>query len=59
MAGILVTIALPHAAEVAAVREAGYSEQQPVEAFLAVGAITITNLLNRVNDTTLDFPAVD
>lgn len=42
-----------------AVRAAGYSEQQVVEALLAISAITFTNLVNRLNDTDLDFPAVD
>jgi uncharacterized peroxidase-related enzyme len=46
------------AAELAAVREAGYSERQVIEICLAVTSITFTNLVNRVNDTTLDFPAV-
>jgi alkylhydroperoxidase family enzyme len=39
------------------VRAAGYSEQQVVEVILAITSITFTNLVNRVNDTTLDFPA--
>jgi uncharacterized peroxidase-related enzyme len=47
------------AAEVDAVREAGYSERQVIEISLAVASITFTNLVNRVNDTTLDFPAVE
>ncbi len=46
------------ASELAAVREAGYTEQQVIEVCLAVASITFTNLVNRVNDTTLDFPAV-
>ncbi len=46
------------AADVDAVRAAGYTETQIVEALLAVTVITFTNLVNRVNDTTLDFPAV-
>jgi uncharacterized peroxidase-related enzyme len=46
------------ASELDAVRAAGYSEQQVIEALLAVSSITFTNLVNRVNDTTLDFPAV-
>ncbi|QCP52907.1 carboxymuconolactone decarboxylase family protein [Trinickia violacea] len=46
------------AAEVEAIRAAGYSETQIIEALLAVTVITFTNLVNRVNDTTLDFPAV-
>jgi uncharacterized peroxidase-related enzyme len=45
-------------ADLDAVRAAGYSEQQVVETMLAIAAITFTNLVNRVNDTTLDFPAV-
>ena len=44
-------------AEVSAIREAGYSERQIVEIALAVTSITFTNLVNRINDTTLDFPA--
>ena len=46
------------AAELDAVRDAGYSERQVIEICLAVTSITFTNLVNRVNDTTLDFPAV-
>jgi AhpD family alkylhydroperoxidase len=41
---------------VIAVKEAGYSDAQIVDALLAVAAITFTNLLNRVNATPLDFP---
>jgi uncharacterized peroxidase-related enzyme len=44
--------------EVEAIRGAGYSEQQVIEINLAIASITFTNLVNRVNDTTLDFPAV-
>ncbi|TDV09202.1 carboxymuconolactone decarboxylase family protein [Paraburkholderia caballeronis] len=44
--------------EVAAIREAGYSERQLIEIALAITSITFTNLVNRLNDTTLDFPAV-
>ncbi|WP_137954325.1 carboxymuconolactone decarboxylase family protein [Burkholderia sp. 4M9327F10] len=46
------------AADVEAIRAAGYSEQQVIEIPLAIASITFTNLVNRVNDTTLDFPAV-
>ncbi|MES2102994.1 MAG: carboxymuconolactone decarboxylase family protein [Pseudomonadota bacterium] len=42
-----------------AVREAGYTEQQIVEALLAVSVITFTNLVNRANNTTLDFPTAN
>jgi uncharacterized peroxidase-related enzyme len=44
--------------EVSAIRKAGYTERQIIEIALAVASITFTNLVNRVNDTTLDFPAV-
>jgi uncharacterized peroxidase-related enzyme len=44
--------------EVNAIRAAGYTERQIIEIALAVASITFTNLVNRVNDTTLDFPAV-
>ncbi len=46
------------AAAVDAVRAAGYSDRQIVESLLAVSAILFTNMLNRVNDTALDFPRV-
>ncbi|KIG03516.1 carboxymuconolactone decarboxylase family protein [Caballeronia concitans] len=40
------------------VREAGYSEAQVIDALFAMSVIHFTNLVNRVNDTTLDFPAL-
>lgn len=42
-----------------AVREAGYSDTQIVETLLVISSITFTNLVNRVNDTPIDFPAAD
>jgi len=45
-------------AAVDAVRAAGYTDRQLIEINLAIASITFTNLVNRVNDTTLDFPAV-
>lgn len=39
-----------------AVKSAGFSDTQLVEALLTIASITFTNLLNRVNDTVLDFP---
>lgn len=42
-----------------AVRAAGYGDQEIVEAIGAISAILMTNMLNRVNDTTLDFPRAD
>jgi uncharacterized peroxidase-related enzyme len=40
------------------VRRAGYTDAQIVDAVLAITSITFTNLFNRLNDTTLDFPPV-
>lgn len=42
-----------------AIRAAGYSEAQLVEISLAISLITFTNTFNRINDTVVDFPAVD
>ena len=47
------------AEQVAAIKAAGYSDAQIVDTMLAISAITFTNLVNRVNDTIIDFPAVD
>jgi uncharacterized peroxidase-related enzyme len=44
---------------VTAVKAAGYSDGQIVDTLLTIASITFTNLLNRVNDTELDFPAAD
>lgn len=44
---------------VSAVKAAGYTDQQIIETLLAIASITFTNLVNRVNDTPLDFPAAD
>lgn len=43
-------------AVVTAVQAVGFSDTQLVEALLTMASITFTNLLNRVNDTVLDFP---
>jgi uncharacterized peroxidase-related enzyme len=45
------------AAAVDAVKAAGYTDQQIVDALLTMASINFTNLLNRVNTTNLDFPA--
>lgn len=47
------------AAAVEAVKAAGYSDAHIVDTLLAITSITFTNLVNRVNDTVLDFPAAD
>jgi uncharacterized peroxidase-related enzyme len=44
------------AESVQALREAGYNDTQVIEALAVVNAILFTNMVNRVNDTTLDFP---
>ncbi|AUG53368.1 carboxymuconolactone decarboxylase family protein [Thalassospira marina] len=38
---------------------AGYTSAQLVDISLAIAAITFTNVFNRINDTVIDFPAVD
>jgi uncharacterized peroxidase-related enzyme len=42
--------------EVDALRAAGYSDAAIVETAFAVSTILFTNMINRINDTTLDFP---
>lgn len=46
------------AARVESFRLAGFSEQQVIETLGAVSAILFTNMVNRVNDTVVDFPRV-
>lgn len=46
-------------ADFAAIRNVGYTEAQLVDISLAIAGITFTNVFNRINDTTLDFPAVE
>jgi len=43
---------------VASFREAGFSDPQVVETIAAASAILFTNMVNRVNDTVIDFPKV-
>lgn len=43
---------------VATFRAAGFSDLQVVETISAVSAILFTNMINRVNDTVVDFPKV-
>jgi uncharacterized peroxidase-related enzyme len=45
-------------ADVAAIRVAGYSDAEVVEIVLHVALNTLTNYLNEVAETTIDFPAV-
>ena len=43
----------------AAIKTAGYTDQELVEISLAVALITFTNVFNRINGTDIDFPAVN
>jgi uncharacterized peroxidase-related enzyme len=42
----------------AAIRAAGYTEAQLVDIALAITTTVFTNVFNRINDTSLDFPRV-
>jgi uncharacterized peroxidase-related enzyme len=44
---------------VVAVKAAGVTDAQITDTAMAIASITFTNLFNRINDTTLDFPAAD
>ena len=44
------------AAELEAFRAADYSEHQVIGVSLAIASITFGNLVNRINDTVIDFP---
>ncbi|MGN3966098.1 carboxymuconolactone decarboxylase family protein [Burkholderia gladioli] len=39
-----------------AIRAAGFTDQQVIDMLFVVTSITFTNLVNRVNDTVVDFP---
>jgi uncharacterized peroxidase-related enzyme len=56
---LMTTSGTVSAEAVAAVKAAGYSDAQVVDTLLAIASITFTNLVNRVNDTVVDFPAAD
>ena len=43
-------------AVVDAVKAAGYTDAQVVDTIFAISSITFTNLVNRINDTVVDFP---
>ncbi|MGB3462214.1 MAG: carboxymuconolactone decarboxylase family protein [Rhodanobacter lindaniclasticus] len=43
-------------ARIDALKAAGFDDRQLVEIPLVVSAILLTNMVNRINDTTLDFP---
>lgn len=46
------------ASAVDALKAVGFTDRQLVEIPLVVSAILFTNMVNRINDTTLDFPKV-
>ncbi|OON59474.1 alkylhydroperoxidase [Massilia sp. KIM] len=56
---LVTTTGTVDAAAVQAVKAAGVTDAQIVDTTLAIAAITLTNLFNRINDTVLDFPKVD
>lgn len=41
------------------IKAAGYTDSQLVEISLAIAVTVFTNVFNRINDTVIDFPAVD
>ncbi len=45
--------------ELAAIKAAGYTDAQIVDISLAMAVTVFTNVFNRINDTAVDFPAVD
>jgi uncharacterized peroxidase-related enzyme len=45
-------------AEFSAIKAAGYTDAQLVDISLAIALTVFTNVFNRINDTTVDFPAV-
>ena len=45
-------------AQFAAIKAAGYTDAQLSEISFAVALTVFTNVFNRINDTTIDFPAV-
>jgi uncharacterized peroxidase-related enzyme len=56
---LLTTTGTVPADVVAAVQQAGVTDAQIVDVTMAIASIAFTNLFNRINDTTLDFPAAD
>ncbi|MDM0065355.1 carboxymuconolactone decarboxylase family protein [Variovorax sp. J31P207] len=56
----LLTTTGPVQAEVVAeIKHSGVTDAQIVDVTMTVASIALTNLFNRINDTTLDFPAAD
>jgi uncharacterized peroxidase-related enzyme len=57
--GLVTTTGTVRAAAVDAIKQAGFTDAQIVDATMAIASIAFTNLFNRINDTKLDFPAAD
>ena len=57
LAGFVRTLVTTSDDAFAAIKVAGYTDQQLVEISLAVAVIIFTNVFNRINDTDLDFPS--
>jgi len=56
---LLTTSGTIQANVVAEIKQAGVTDAQIVDVTMAVASISLTNLFNRINDTTLDFPPAD
>ncbi|WP_328809181.1 hypothetical protein [Paraburkholderia kirstenboschensis] len=57
MLHLITTTGTVHADVVTAIKQAEFTDAQIVDVTMAVASIAFTNLFNRINDTTLDFPA--
>lgn len=55
---VTTTGTLPQA-DVTALQNAGFDDRQVIEIISAISAILFTNMVNRVNDTVVDFPKAD
>lgn len=49
---------MPRISDFSAIKAAGHTDAQKVEISLAIAVIVFTNVFDRINDTTIDFPAV-
>jgi alkylhydroperoxidase family enzyme len=56
---LLTTSGTVQAEVVTAIKQAGVTDAQIVDVTMDIASIALTNLFNRINDTTLDFPAAD
>ncbi|MCE4547523.1 MULTISPECIES: carboxymuconolactone decarboxylase family protein [unclassified Caballeronia] len=56
---LMTTSGTVNADTVTAIKLAGLTDTQIVDVTMAIASIAFTNLFNRINNTTLDFPAAD